>query len=742
LRRGARPRTLTCAWHGSSQRNSGPAAGVERGYATPRRTSHNPQGTPVTVTTDELIETNPLLQRELPIPFGRIAPEHVRPAIRRALAQAEAELEEIITLQGERTYDNTLRALDLVGERLDRVIRPVSHLTGVMSSPELRAAYEEVLPEFSAFYARLPLNARLWEVVREYAASANAAALTGVRARHLEKTVLSFRRAGADLPPAQKARVEELKIESSRIQTTFSNNVLDSTNAWDLVLTDEADLAGLPESARAQAKAAAQARGVEGWRFTLHQPSWQPFMQYSERRDLRRAMHQAYMNRASAPPHDNRPLIRRLLELRRELAGLLGYRDWADFVLEDSMARSGERAVRFEEDLAARTRPYWEREKAELEAFARDELGIDRLQPWDVSYAVEKMRLARYDLDAEALRPYFPMDGVLNGMFEIARRLFGVSVRPLPPEEVWHPEVQLWEMEDEQGQVLGRFYTDWFPRESKRAGAWMNGLIVGGPRPEGWEPHLALIAANVSPPAAGRPALLTHREVETVFHEFGHMLHHMLSRVEVPSLGSTHVPADWVELPSQIMENWTWERPALDLFARHWETGEPIPDELFERMQAARTFMAAHFQMRQLSFGTVDLDLHVAYDPASGEDPVQRAKAVLGRFAHRPENADDHFITSFSHIFSGGYAAGYYSYLWSEVLDADAFSRFAREGLFNAEVGRTFVRSVLSRGDDTDPDELFREFMGRDPDPEALLRRNLGTAREQGTGDRGQPANG
>jgi oligopeptidase A len=680
----------------------------------------------VTVT-DTLADTNPLLARELPIPFGRIRAEHVVPAIRQALSEAERELEEIIAGDGTpRTYDNTVGRLEEVTERLGRVLRPVSHLTAVSNSPELRAAWDEVLPEFSAFYARLPLDPRLWEAVRGYAESDDAQSLAGIRARHLEKLVRSFRRAGADLPPEQKARVEELKIESSRILTEFSNHVLDSTNAWELVLTDEADLAGLPPSALAQARAAAQAKGIDGWRFTLHQPSWQPFMQYAERRDLRREMYRAYMNRASEAPHDNRPIIRRVLEIRRELAGILGFRDWADYVLEDSMARSGDRAVSFEEDLTARTRPFWEREKAELEAFAREELGIDRLEPWDVSYAVERMRLARYDLDAEALRPYFPLDRVLEGMFELARRLFGVTVRRVPPEEVWHPEVETWEMADESGQVLGRFYTDWFPRESKRAGAWMNGLIVGGPRPEGWEPHLALIAANVSPPEGSRPALLTHREVETVFHEFGHMLHHMLSRVEVPSLGSTHVPADWVELPSQIMENWTWERPALDLFARHWETGEPIPQELFDKMQAARTFMAAHFQMRQLSFGTVDLDLHVAYDPSSGEDPIPRAQAVMGRFQHRPEFADDHFITSFSHIFSGGYAAGYYSYLWSEVLDADAFSRFEREGLFNRETGRAFVDAVLSRGDDTDPDELFREFMGRDPDPEALLRRNLG----------------
>jgi len=520
--------------------------------------------------------------------------------------------------------------------------------------------------------------------------------------------------------------VEEIKIELSRLLTEFSNHVLDATNAWDLVLTDEADLAGLPESARAQARAAAQARGVTGWRFTLHQPSWQPFMQYAERRELREAMYRAYMSRGAAEPYDNRPIIRRVLQLRRELAALLGYADWADFQLEESMAKTGAHAVAFEADLEARTRPHWEREKAQLEAFARDELGIARLEPWDTAYVVERMRLAHFDLDAEALRPYFPLDRVLEGMYEIARRLFGITVTQAPADEVWHPEVHVWEMRDEAGALLGSFYTDWYPRDSKRAGAWMNGLIVGGPRPQGWEPHLALIAANVSPPEGRRPALLTHREVETVFHEFGHMLHHMLSRVEVPALGGTQVPADWVELPSQIMENWTWERPALDLFARHWQTGEPIPADLFDKMQAARTFMAAHFQMRQLSFGTVDLDLHVAYDPASGEDPVERAKGVLGRFQHRPEFADDFFIASFSHIFSGGYSAGYYSYLWSEVLDADAFSRFEREGLFNHDTGRAFVECVLSRGDDTDADALFREFMGRDPDPEALLRRNLG----------------
>jgi len=343
----------------------------------------------VTVVTDELIETNPLLSRELPIPFGRITPAHVAPAIRHALAEAEREVEELVAFPGARTYANTVERLEEIGERLARVIRPVTHLTSVMSSPGLRAAYEEVLPEYTAFYARLGLDPRLWRALRDFAETDEAKALTGLRARHVEKTLRSFRRAGADLPDERKARVEEIKIELSKLLADYSNHVLDATNAWDLVLTDEADLAGLPESARVQARAAAGARGVEGWRFTLHQTSWQPFIQYAERRDLREVMYRAFMGRAGGEPYDNYPIIRRVLALRRELAMLLGYRDWADFQLEESMAKSGARAIAFVDDLEARTRPYWEREKAQLEAFARDELGLERLEAWDLAFAVD-----------------------------------------------------------------------------------------------------------------------------------------------------------------------------------------------------------------------------------------------------------------------------------------------------------------------------------------------------------------
>jgi oligopeptidase A len=673
---------------------------------------------------------NPLLLRQDHVPFHLVRAEHVVPAVRQALAEAETELAALAALPGPRTYDNTMQAMDDLVERLSAVIRPVAHLVAVLNSPELRAAYDVVVPEFSAFFARLYLHAGLWSAVKSFAETDEARALSGARRRHLEKTVREFVRAGADLPDEAKARAEALQVELSQVQTAFGNNVLDATNAFDLVVTDEADLAGLPETARAQARAAAKAKGVEGWRFTLQLPSYGPFLQYAQNRELRRRMYEAYVGRGGGPEHDNRPLVGRLLALRRELANLLGFRDWADYQLDESMAGSGDRAVAFEADLTARTRPHWRAEQDALQAFARDELGWEGdLRPWDTAFVAERMRRARYDLDEEELRPYFPLDRVLDGLFEISRRLFGVVVTEAESEAVWHPEVRYYRVDDEAGNTLGGFYADWFPRESKRGGAWMNGLVTGGPRPDGsFRPHLAVLAGNLSPPEGDRPALLTHREVQTVFHEFGHLLHHVLSRVEPPALGGTNVPTDWVELPSQIMENWTYEREALDLFARHWRTGEPIPEPLFRRMQAARTFLGASQQMRQLSFGTLDLDLHVAFDPASGEDPTERAQRVMEGFSVRPEFARNHFAASFTHIFSGGYAASYYSYLWSEVLDADAFTRFRREGIFSREAGRAFVDAVLSRGDSDDPAALFREFMGRDPDPEALLRRNLGTA--------------
>ena len=670
---------------------------------------------------------NPFLSRAAQIPFAEMTPDAVEPAIDEALTQAQRDLEALIA-SPERDFD-TLLALDTLTERLERPLGFVSHLTSVKDSPELREAFNQVLPRYTAFMTRLALNAELWGAVTEVAETPASQALTGVYKRHLDKTVQEFVRAGADLSEEGKARVEEINIELSKLSQKFSENVLDATNAFELLVTDEAELSGLPESALKLARASAEAKGQDGWRLTLQFPSYYPVLTYAENRALRESMYRAYTSRAGSGEFDNRELMVSILELRRERAALLGFATHADYVLGPRMVSTGDAALTFVRDLAERTRPYWNDEVKALETFA-ETLGLADLEPWDVSFVSEKLRQQNYAFDEEALRPYFPLNGVLNGLFGITKDTFGVTVTRRDNPEVWHQDVEYYDLHDADGTHLGSFYADWFPREDKRGGAWMNGLITGGPTPTGstggFEPHIGLIACNFSPPEGDQPALLTHSEVETVFHEFGHLLHHCLSRVEIPARSGTSVAWDFVELPSQIMENWCWEEPALDRFARHVETGEPIPHELFEKMRAARTFMGANMQLRQLSFATADLTLHTVYNPETDGDVVAYTQRVMEPFAIRPEFAHNSFITAFSHIFSGGYSAGYYSYKWAEVLDADAFTRFQNEGLFNRETGRAYVDTILSRGDSDAPEVLFRDFMGRDPDQAALLRRNLG----------------
>jgi oligopeptidase A len=668
---------------------------------------------------------NPLLSQAFLIPFQDIQPDHVAPGIRNAMAQTQEAIDAIIAFDGTRTFENTIIALDDALEPLGRAVTISYHLMSVNSSDNLRDAFNSVLPEFSAFFAQLPLNDELWQAVSSYAEGDSAKALTGIYKRHLDKTLDGFRRAGAALPETEKARAREISIELSKLQNKFSENLLDATNAFELVITDTADLAGLPERVVTQAYENAQQKELEGYRFTLQVPSYQPFMTHADNRNLRQHMYHAYTNRACDGELDNRPLIEQILTLRREFAGLLGYQDFADYRLETNMAKDGPSALTFVRDLTDKTRPYWLAEVDHLAGFAREQLGIDTLEPWDMFYATEKLRLHEYDFDAEMLRPYFPVDQVLRGLFEITHKLFGITVSQRDIAEVWHPEVLFYDIHDAHGTHLGSFYADWFPRESKRGGAWMNSLITGLATEDSSEPHLGLMVGNFTPPQAGKPALLSHSEVETTFHEFGHLLHHCLSKVDIRARAGTNVARDWVELPSQIMENWTWERDALDLFARHHETGEPIPEDLFDKLKRSRTFMQAHMQMRQLSFATVDLELHVNYDPSQHGDAINFGKRIMEPFYPRPAFSDNHFLASFGHVFTGGYAAGYYSYKWSEVLDADAFSRFKDAGIFNTEVGKDYLEHILSKGDSAPPEELYRAFMGRDPDPNALLARNL-----------------
>ncbi|RDI95250.1 M3 family peptidase [Meiothermus sp. QL-1] len=667
------------------------------------------------------MDKNPLTEIRFDIPFDEIQPAHIEPAIQALLREAEAELEALLGVAGPRTLENTLRPLDRLGERLYFAFNLVAHLESVASTPELRAAYRAVIPPVTAFTTRVQLSSELYQALRELAQSPAAQELSPEWARFLKLRLDQFRRQGADLPPEKKARLEAINTRLAELTAQFEQNLTDATAAWELYL-DEDQVKGLPESARKAARESAQARGRTGYRFTLQQPSFQALQTYLDDPEIRRAAYLAYYTRATQGSHDNRPLIEEILALRREKAQILGYANFADYVLEDRMAGSAERALRFEEELKAAYEPHFKRELEALQAFRRELEGPEAptLAPWDIAYYAEKQRRALYDLDEEALRPYFPLPRVLEGLFEIARRVFGVEVREVGGVKTWHPEVRVYEIH-RQGELICRFFTDWHPRENKRGGAWMNTLYRGVRR---GEPHLGLICANLTPPVGDRPALLTHREVETIFHEFGHLLHLAFSSVEVQSLAGTQVARDFVELPSQIMENWCWEREALDLFARHHETGEPLPEELFEKLQRARNHQAALLGMRQLAFGTLDLHLHVHYTPAKG-DVVAYAREVMQPFFPAPLPESFAFVAGFAHLFGHpvGYAAGYYSYKWAEVLDADAFSRFKAEGIFNRKTGEEFIAHILSQGNAAEPAELFRRFMGRDPNPKALLAR-------------------
>jgi oligopeptidase A len=666
-------------------------------------------------------DNNPLLSIAFFVPFDEVRAEHVEPGVAQLLADAVQRIEAIVADRAPRTYANTMLVLEKSTENLDYALSVVRHLEAVATSTELRAAWNAVEPETSAFYSRIPLNEGLWNQLKAFAATEEAKSLSGARLRFLTKTLDSFRRCGAELDVAGKTRLAEIDVELSKWTTKFSENVLDSTNSWELNIIDEEKLAGLPASAVAAARQSAESKSQQGWRFTLQAPSFTPAITYLNDEAIREQLYHANIARGTEPERDNRPIIVRILELRREKSRLLGFSDFADFVVHDRMAHTGARAVAFLEDLKTRTNPAFARENAALEAFAGR-----KLNPWDISFYSELQRRKLYEFDEEELRPYFPAELVVEGMFAIVEKLYGIQVRSRSDVPVWHPDVRYYEVHDSDNLLLGAFYADWFPRETKRDGAWMDGFITGVDMPDSFEPHVGCVCGNLTPPLGDKPALLTHREVETIFHEFGHLLHHVLSRVEVRSLAGTAVAWDFVELPSQIMENWCWEREALDMFARHYKTGATIPEDLFRKMVNARTYRGANVQMRQLGFGFVDLKLHREYDPARDGDVFRYARSILQQFSPAPLPQDYAMIAAFTHLFASpvGYGAGYYSYKWAEVLDADAFTRFRNEGIFSREAGSAFRKYILSRGDSADPADLYRMFMGRDPDPNALLARS------------------
>lgn len=680
------------------------------------------------------MSANPFLDSAFPIRWSQLTPQHVVPAVETALARAQAALEAIATRDlGELTFANTFLALEDATDELNTTWAKVTHLQSVADEPALREAHNAVLPGVAAFFARIPLNTHLWKRLKAFAESPAAGSVTGIHRRFLEETLQDFRQAGADLPAEPRGRLEALQGELAQLTQKYAENVLDATNAWELVVgpADESRLAGLPEHAKAAARRSAEAKGRPGWRFSLHQPSLEPLLTFVEDMGLRREAWTASAAVGAQAPYDNTPLIGRILALRAEKARLLGQPHFADSVLNRRMARTGARALEFVEDFQRRCAPAFARECRELAEFRAGRTGAagGPLAPWDLLYWAEKLRQERHHFEEELLRPFFPMDRVIAGMFEIAGRVFGlrISARPAGEVDVWHPEVRYYDVGDRAGRHLGSFYADWHPREAKRGGAWMNSLVTGSPQADGSRaPHLGLICGNLTPSAGAGPALLTHREVQIIFHEFGHLLHHLLGEVEIKSLNGLNVAWDFVELPSQLLENWTWERESLDLFARHHETGAPIPEELFGKLTAARNFRGACATMRQMAYAKLDLQMHMRtaeFAAATDVEPLARA-AIADCLVPTVPPAPS-IVKRFTHVFAEpvGYAAGYYSYKWSEVLEADAFTRFKREGIFSATVGGELVDRILSRGNSAEPAELYRAFLGRDPDVTALLVR-------------------
>ena len=670
--------------------------------------------------------SNPLLdQAGLPA-FARIAPEHVEPALDERLAACRAEIARLTSEVAVPTWETFIEPLEEMDDTLNRTWSPVSHLNGVLNSEALRAAYNACLPKLSDYGTEVGQNEDLF---RGYQAVAAQEHLDPTQRKLVENALRDFHLSGVDLPSEKKARYKAISQELSQLTSKYSENLLDATNAWSKLITDVTRLTGLPESALGLARQAAEQRGQEGWLLTLDMPSYIPVMTYADDRELRFEVYQAFATRASdqgpyAGQWDNGECMERLLALRHELARLLGFDNYAERSLATKMARSPEAVLAFLNDLATRSVGQARRELEEVRAYAREHHGVDQIEAWDLGYYSEKLRVHRYQISQEELRPYFPVSRVLSGLFGVAERLFGVTIEETQTFETYHPDVRFFEIRDsDTRQLRGQFYLDPFARPNKRGGAWMDVCTNRLHTTRFDQIPVAYLVCNFTPPVGDRPSLLTHTEVETLFHEFGHGLHHLLTRVDYPAVaGINGVAWDAVELPSQFMENWCWEREPLDLFAAHWETGEPLPTDLYRRMIAARNFQSAMQMVRQLEFSLFDFRLHLEYDPARGGRIYEVLEEVRDQVAVIRPPAFNRFAHGFSHIFAGGYAAGYYSYKWAEVLSADAFSLFEERGVFDEATGRAFKQQILERGGSRDAMELFVDFRGREPTTDALLR--------------------
>ena len=671
---------------------------------------------------------NPLLDFSGLPRLDAVRPEHVSPAIDLLVLAAGNAVEAVANDPRPATWDNVAEPLADALDRLNRAWAAVQHLNAVVSTPALRDAYHANLPKITAFFADLAQDVRLFRRYQALAESPAYSALDAAKQRAIEHELRDFRLGGAELPDASKARFKAVEEELAELSARFDDNLLDATNAWALYVEDALQLAGVPRDVLAEAQAAATADGRTGWKLTLRMPCYGPVMSYADNRDLRATLHRAYATRASemgaSKEWDNTAVIRRILELRREAALLLGYANYAEVSLVPKMARSVDEVLGFLRDLARRAKPFAERDFAELVAFARERLGIADLAPWDMAYASEKLKADRFAFSDQDIRPYFPEHKVLAGLFRVAETLYGISIRE-SRAPAWHPDVRFFDVTDAGGALVGQFYLDNYARAGKQGGAWMDDAINRRRVGTRVQYPVAFLTCNLSAPVEGRPATFTHDEVITLFHEFGHGLHQLLTRVEVAGVsGIQGVEWDAVELPSQFMENFCWEWDVVSQMSAHVETGEPLPRALFDKMLAAKNFQSGLSTVRHLEFALFDMLLHSTYDPASGDSPQSVLDAARREVAVVPRATYDRFMQSFAHVFAGGYAAGYYSYKWAEVLSADAFSAFEESGVLSPATGERFRDEVLSRGGTRDALESFVAFRGRAPQLDAFLRHN------------------
>lgn len=672
--------------------------------------------------------SNPLLEPYTLPPFSKISTEHVEPAVTQAINDARVAVDKLLTQLNNPTWETLVEPMENIDAKIDAVWSPVSHMNSVVNSDELRQAYNSCLPLLSEFGTELGQNEDLYRAYKTLAGSADYDELDTAQKKVIDNAVRDFRLSGVELGQAERDEYKDITQKLTELSAKFEENLMDATHAWKKHITDKALLAGLPESTIAMAEQFAKRDGVEGWVFTLDFPSYMPVMSYADNRELREEMYTAFATKASdqgpnAGQWDNTEVMADILKLRHRLANILGFANHAERSLATKMAQSPSQVMDFLMDLAERSKPMAEQEFEELKAYAKETAGMDELQAWDVTYFAEQLRQQRYSISQEELKPYFPEDKVVSGLFAVVNKLYGLEITERKDVDIWHKDVRFFEIHETNGELRGQFYLDLYARQHKRGGAWMDECLVRRKTSKGIQTPVAFLTCNFSEPVGDKPALFTHDEVTTLFHEFGHGLHHMLTKIDYAGVsGINGVAWDAVELPSQFMENWCWEREALDLISGHYETGEKLPDDLYNKMLAARNFQSAMVMIRQLEFSIFDFRLHLEFDP-QGENQVDKILAeVRENITVVKPPKFNRFAHSFGHIFAGGYAAGYYSYKWAEVLSADAFSKFEENGIFDRETGLAFLNNILEQGGSKEPMELFIAFRGREPEIDALLR--------------------